>query len=462
MPYKRGTVGTIQGLFGNELPYDWSSKTADWTSSDWLNFYNDATAYASSNSKIDQWRADYVLENAMNQYNAALENERNAQQIEQQNFANKLALDQYDESVRQFDENQARLRSEFNQNHLLDKQKFAYQTQLQEEIFERDDTQYQRAVDDMRKAGLSGLAFSPDGSNTVGSISGGTAPSVGASGTVGSQLPGNSIQNNRTSMASIGSNGTSFLSELGSIASVIKELVGSGADIYSRIKEGQSTSLKSEYQNFLNELMKDKVDWWKNADDETKNKIMESFFMKPVDEQEKMGAETTKLIEEAMESSSRTSKNLEEIPQIRTSIEFLKNQNKQLLKESEARVGEITARIEKLHSSVNKDTSDINQATSNIMRNTALTQKERTQLIHDAQRLQAEMQQLHSQAMYYDALTKGLNISNEISEHNKLIREYQERLDYYYKQIDESNKMLGGLLNGVLEGAKAYRYIQGF
>ena len=63
------------------------------------------------------------------------------------------------------------------QNLAFQKEKFAYDKQLQQQIFDREDTAYQRTVNDMRSAGVSPLAM--QGLNGAGSVVSTEAPQNG-------------------------------------------------------------------------------------------------------------------------------------------------------------------------------------------------------------------------------------------------------------------------------------------
>lgn len=108
-----------------------------------------------------------------------LENQRNINQAnitatESQNALNRsLTAEMNQKNIDLADRTNAQNLQIANQNLQFQKDQQEYERQLQQEIFNREDTSYQRTVADMEKVGLSPLAMS--GLNSSGSIVGSTA-----------------------------------------------------------------------------------------------------------------------------------------------------------------------------------------------------------------------------------------------------------------------------------------------
>lgn len=144
------------------------------------------TENADTQKDINESNVEAVAEqNAIDREWQTAENDKAIEWQTQENELQRAREDAQNEYAKQIDE----------RNFQFDIQKWEADQQLQQQIFEREDTSYQRTVNDMRNAGLNPLAM--NGTNGAGGVVSTTAPHQDVStteGTPGQIVKGDAIQ----------------------------------------------------------------------------------------------------------------------------------------------------------------------------------------------------------------------------------------------------------------------------
>lgn len=483
--YKNGNVWRLFD-WDNPVYGPQSGETADWTSGDWLSYYNDlySSASASDGKRRDEWERAY--NQAWTNYETLLAQEQRAEDVARQNqqFTDSLEFQKdawrsgLDWSKYAFGEQmKAQAKSQ-----KLEEDKFDYSKKLQQQLFERDDSAMQRAVTDMRQAGISPLAYNPNGENTVGQISGSGASVPSAPGAPGAGYSTPTASNTVTAgrFTPAGDRRNYFLQQVAQVGSAFRDILGSGADMLSNISQASNYNTKSDYQRMFNEEYKRRIDWWDTADDYTKTKLMDALMTNPITKNEKDWSE-------AEYYSSGASVNLEKVPQIRVAVMDTKSQMKinranfeQGLKESEARINKIESDVHRNDvqnlNDIQHVTNETNQTTSNIYGqastirtqttqqelNRALTDKSRAEIEDIAKNAVIRMQKAYAEIQNYQSMTKALELQNDFTERTQFLDEYNKYLDSEFKLIEKCASLLGSSGQVILDGARTYRYVQGF